>query len=332
MIQAKKIVSGILLLGFCLSCSSELEVITEGDSIPVVYCMLNPEDSIHRLRLTKSFIGFDNAYDLAKNPENIYYNDASVTMKIVSNNGWPLGIKDFSKDTSLVRNAGIFPGYNELFILQASLDYLLNDEFKITLFIRIDDQSIITSEQVFFNKPEVLAPSPSYGTKLSLYSGEPLSMRWTKNQVYKTHAIEFIFNYSEFKNQSETKHSKKFTKHLTTTSLTTGINSGELSYQFDSQLLMLWISKIVDEIDVDYRSFTSLGFVLLSSTKEFDDYTRPLDISVDRTGLPISNIEGGTGLFALISRTERLNYGLDQRSIDSLAKGNFTKHLRFINY
>ncbi len=43
----------------------------------------------------------------------------------------------------------------------------------------------------------------------------------------------------------------------------------------------------------------------------------------------LSNMEGGKGLFAAYSKTEKTGITLSQQSMDSLALGSITKHLKF---
>lgn len=64
------------------SCDNELNVIAEFEDIPVVYAMLNLNDTAHYIRVEKAFVDPTTAAtELALDPSNLYYDNAQVQVK-----------------------------------------------------------------------------------------------------------------------------------------------------------------------------------------------------------------------------------------------------------
>ena len=55
-----------------LSCETEIDSNIYAEDIPVVYCNLNTNDSLHYVKLTKTFIGNQDANKMAKYSDSLY--------------------------------------------------------------------------------------------------------------------------------------------------------------------------------------------------------------------------------------------------------------------
>jgi hypothetical protein len=76
------IIAVILLVGFS-SCSTKLDLVNAADPIPVVYFQMNPNDRINYLMLTRKFPGDANAYNLARDADQVFYAQADIRLE-----GW----------------------------------------------------------------------------------------------------------------------------------------------------------------------------------------------------------------------------------------------------
>ncbi|MDQ3192582.1 MAG: hypothetical protein M3Q58_13395 [Bacteroidota bacterium] len=63
------------LIAFFSSCSSDLDVNAPYKEIPVVYGLLNQNDSVHYVKITKAFLGKADAYDMAMVRDSSEYRD-----------------------------------------------------------------------------------------------------------------------------------------------------------------------------------------------------------------------------------------------------------------
>jgi hypothetical protein len=121
----------LIVLAGLTSCRNDLVVMAPYKDIPVVYCLLNPKDSVNYLRLEKSFLGADNAYEMAQRPDSIYYKDAIVVME-----RWADGQKkesatlDFT--TNPARDSGIFT-HDPNYLYRLSTPVSENSEYRLSI-------------------------------------------------------------------------------------------------------------------------------------------------------------------------------------------------------
>ena len=77
-----QIVFGLTMSAWLLTgCNNEVDLLAPHQDIPVVYCILNQNDSVHYVRLEHSFAGAANAYEMAKEFDSIYYPEANVWLE-----------------------------------------------------------------------------------------------------------------------------------------------------------------------------------------------------------------------------------------------------------
>lgn len=78
------LLSGLIMTIF-VSCNKDIELNAEWKEIPVVYCLLNQNDSVHYIKVTKAFLGEGNSLIYAGIPDSNNYpvGDLKVTVE-----GW----------------------------------------------------------------------------------------------------------------------------------------------------------------------------------------------------------------------------------------------------
>ena len=85
----------------------------------------------------------------------------------------------------------------------------------------------------------------------------------------------------------------------------------------------------VDKDSVKYRKFKSIDFSLQNADPIFVDYVNSRQYQTDYNSSMATNIVNGLGVFAAINHVDYNGYWLNQQSLDSLAFGRITKHLKF---
>lgn len=70
-----KSLSAILFLGVIMfsACESDFDPTAPSGSTPYVVCVLNPKDSAQYVRVQRSFIANESAYNFSRNPDSLYY-------------------------------------------------------------------------------------------------------------------------------------------------------------------------------------------------------------------------------------------------------------------
>jgi len=137
--KLKFIVAFLLGIVLCTqySCSNEVEVIGVWKDIPVVYGVINSQDSAHYIRIERAYLPPNqSALEVAKIPDSLYFdpNDVEVELYYISNTRgdtliWPRPLVRVNLvDEGIVRDTGIFqhnPSYAYKTTGITGNDYLL---------------------------------------------------------------------------------------------------------------------------------------------------------------------------------------------------------------
>ncbi len=324
---------GTLLI--LISCSEELPLISGGNQSPVIYGLFNPDDSANYIRLTKSFVGLESAEVMAKDPRNLYYEQAEVRLDINSAEGYPITSYTFQKVVLPDKLDGYFatsPNYN--YVLKGPLDLLFADSFQIRLLVRIPGENLLLSaQQTYCSPPEFLSPRVSSQTRFSLYTSEPQRIKWVDKYGFQRYILVFRFNYINRFEENEESESFDVSFKNESQALSPGQKPGTLLHIFEGDDFLRRLSfGIPTNPAIINRSFVSIDILLTGLTKEYCEYEETNQIATDRSGQPVTNIVGGMGLFALKVKSQLKGYLLDPPSLDSLIKGRYTKKLKFVKW
>jgi len=327
--------SGIMVLSCATSCNEEVPLVSGGDQLPVVFGLFNPEDSANYIRLTKSFAGLESAEILAKDPRNLYYDQAEVKLDINSPEGYPITSIPFERVILDDKQPGYFatrPNYN--YVLKGPLDLFFADGFQIRLLVRIPGENLLLSaQQTYYSPPEILSPRIPSQTRLSLYSAEVPRIKWVDKYGFPRYVLVIRFNYiNRFLDSEQT---RMFDIYFNEQSQVHSPDekSGTIFHIFEGDDFLRRIANgIPADPAVINRSFESIDIIITGLTKEYCDYEETNQIASDRSGQPVTNIVGGMGLFALKVKSQRNGYLLDPSSLDSLIKGRYTKELKFVKW
>lgn len=210
----------IFLLG---SCKDELNLIGNFEETPVIYGILDPADSIHYIKVNRTFIGngSQNAYDLAMNPDSNYFENVECTIREYDGNG--ALIRTFSLHDTIIENKnqnGVFYApeqkvyvfytksiYSSLTgISTTDLRYPLKTEHNYYIDININDGEleVSTESPIQMIKNVVVTEPPAPGWPLVESTGEyrlyavNVSVPPTSN-AYSLRT-DVRFDYKEFTN------------------------------------------------------------------------------------------------------------------------------------
>lgn len=297
--------------------------------MPVVYCILNPKDSIHCLRLEKSFLGEDNAYEMAKKTDSVYYPEASVLLE-----RWADGeMKEqvaMQRVLNPVRDSGVFindPNY----LYQTAAAIRGNSEYRLSIAIPSTGTEVSAITHTV-NEFKVVKPE-SYKKNLAFSSYDNYqTVEWITAPFTRIYHLMIRFHYLEVTNSD-------------TVNLTADWNIGQYVSQYgnggelmNADILQRnfykWLGNKLQKPSDNVQRLAekkAIDFVFTVGGEELYTY---MEIYREDSGIlkekPVfTNIVNGIGLFS--SRYEQAVAGksLSDHSIDSLAYGMYTKNLRF---
>jgi len=327
----KKLVYFLFLI--IVGCTSDIDILTENyKTVPVITALINPWDSIHTVRVQRSFLIRDKEGAQLQNSDSLYFKQVEVSM---------IGIKDsqekfnynFDKK-SVAKDSGNFTGDNHhVFQLNkklpiqlsgrsayssgyADLDYLL---LKIT----INDLDTVISRMLPVYAPVKVYNKP-YPNKVVIY-GDYVSEFYCHSASRAgspliNGELEFRFHISESGDNFgyDTVYTYKF-----------GCLSG---YRFDSPerlLNKIMMSLDLTRDDINSRVFHTMDLYWTLAEPDYFDFSNVSSYWQGMLDLPYSQVDGMYGL--MVTKVDGVLEGLelDRRTMDSLCNGKDYKNLHF---
>src|SRR5688572_8853293 len=193
-----KWIFGLLTLSVILySCDNELVVTDEWKDIPVVWGLLNKSDTAHYIRVEKAYLDpTTSALDIARIPDSLYYENASVSLKRVDN-GQIFPLQRVNGDLEgYPREGGIFaetPNY--LYKIKANVINLVVGEKYQFILERNDGSAPVTAETIILPKPVLRVPSA--GAMLGFKRGSQFKFMWNEMPDAGLFDLKMVFHYRE---------------------------------------------------------------------------------------------------------------------------------------
>jgi hypothetical protein len=342
--KVKKVILLFMGIGLLLSCETEFDSYVYSDPIPIIYGLINPDDSLYQIRVSRTYVGEGSALDLAKINDSIYFDDAEVILETYHKKRLLQSVA-LEKTQIGDRVAGIFsssPNYvyqtdfNRLNIRTKDIESIgLINELDLRLSVVIPDrQDTIRGYSRLIAPPHIVSPKSGY-QKVYLYGEIPFHMEWshTVSKQYYEILIKLRYKevYDEHEEEAEVEWILKGIEY--NESSIPGGTRNYYAYYFRPESFYSQISAVIKKDPyVKGRVIRSIDFVVLTTDASMREYNRIGELQDDYRGASYSNIENGFGLFSTFTSTGVYNLRLGQRELDSLAFGKYTRHLGFKNW
>jgi hypothetical protein len=179
----------IILLGW--SCENRLDLSEWKQPEAIVYGMICPLDSIHYVRISRSFFGEKNIESTAKNSDSLYFNNAEVYLEVRGQNGEILQRNEMKRIEYIEKLPGYFATSPNYLYQFKSKDLIRPHEgyydLKYTLTIYLPEQDkAIFAESLMPPLPDGLKPQKDkIPFELDLYGQlEPLKISWRRSMRF----------------------------------------------------------------------------------------------------------------------------------------------------
>ena len=314
-----------------MGCSNDVDVIAPYKEIPLVYCILDQDDSIHYVRLQRSFIGEGNAWNMAEESDSIYYKNAEVVLERWSEREYSDKV-ELNKYSGIIKDTGAFA--NQPHILYSTNSTLNTwSEYKLNIFIPEIDMKLSSSTflvgKLRLTKPGYNQPSLSFAD-----IDKTWEIEWQSAVNARIYFLQIRFNYLEVVGRDTTSKEALWTIAHYTSENTKGDETMETLivkkqfYQFLSSKITPaedGIKRIVRKKALDII-FTIGGEELYTYLQVHDSEHNPM------TQKPVyTNIVNGIGIFSARTTHETKGKALTYISIDSVAFGQYTHQLGFVD-
>ena len=327
----------IIISFFFTSCSTKVDMVEEGEGIPVVYSILDPTDKIHYIRINKSFNGNSDIYDIAKNPDSLFFSD-SLDVKILVQNNKNETVKElifnkhYLKKDSVNRQGNVVFAVKKHYVYASNTKLPAGDDFTYRLEIKKANGNLFA----WANTPSLYEFDLYYPVEkmmVELKIDRFLLIKWHPGSNSRLVMIDYTLYYYE-RNSKEGKFYEQKIKIssglLNTKSKTCGFHGIDVINQ---------LIKHIDETesaDIDRRY---LGRIILDYSVANTDLSEQIlldnsgTMGYNETEYPtISNIYGGYGLLGA-KLTGQVQVFFDSKTIDDFRNlfNEKNKWLKFVS-
>jgi hypothetical protein len=304
--------SGILfiLVVFCTSllfdsCSTDFDINAEPKDITVVYGLLNQAETAQYIKITKAYLGDEDALVMAQNPENSSYGDnLSVSLE-----EWKNGIKNttyyFSKTTITDKESGIFYFPNQDVYI-ANIPLLKNDcIYKLFITNNLTGK-LISSETTLVNEALFKLKIPMTGANIGFVNndGEYVAseVKWITAKNGRLYEPVFRFHYSDSNITTQVRDTTKYVDWILGSSKSNKLDGNEeLSIAYDGEsFFRILQGRIPLEPNLIKRRAIRVELIMSMGGDELSTY---IDVNKPSSSIvqerpAYSNISNGIGIFS----------------------------------
>lgn len=321
--------SFILFVFLINSCESDIDLIFESSSKPVVYCLLNPKDSIQYIRISRSFIVRGNPAGQPVSPDSLILNENFYAYLESENPDGTRKIHYFQMTSINQRDSGLFPR-DGLVVFQTNCPVQGGNEYG--LYIHFPERPMLVAGSVTVVNPvEILDPDPLPGREVTFLEDQGYLVRWTKSVKFAVYQplIRFIFLEGDknFQIRREVDMPQPMVYGDSENAILTSYLNGAG-----------FIDDLVANLSVPDSGLRRkiIGFDLLMTTggPELAVFTRSGQNAIGSfTGMDeYSNLDGAVGIFSSVTYMGTFNNRLSDLTINYLADSEKTRHLKFLKF
>lgn len=318
------------------SCETEFSLNGEYELTPVIFGLLDQNDSIHMIKITKAFLGDGNNLVYAQNPDSNYFRQVDAQIIEINDSGDTNTYRSWDlKDTIITGKStdGVFYSPDQKIYYFKAKD--LVDTYTYRLKANLNEgQKSITSETSLLSNFS-LPPNLNLPTAKLAFADNTVVDEGDYNStsisiIGVVNAANYEINYTIFWTEY----------YLDGGSASFSANKFETRSDDPDKMIKInglefykWVQTTVpDDAAVDYRVFNGMdihfayGHTVL---KQYMDVSKPVT-GVAQIQPTFTNIEGGYGLFSSRFQYTRLKIMLNDPSAKELRSGTYTYTKKFI--
>ncbi len=187
------------------SCETDIDVNAEYKDITAVYGVINPNDSVHYIKINKAFLGEGSALELAANPDNTNYAEDELQVTVGAydeNNSLQKSYAAVRTVNEVIKEDGIFDNSTNVLYRFDENNINRGYTYKVNIVNASLDKEVTAETRIVGN---TVITKPSTGTKFQFWNGTVASgNELNKNFEALTGTdvgrmgMTLLFNYTEF--------------------------------------------------------------------------------------------------------------------------------------
>jgi len=340
--SVKSIIFSSILAGTVLlsACSTDLDVIGDYKETIVVYGLLDQAQDTQYVKINKAFLGAGDAFGYAQVKDSVQFvNSLSVELRRIKN-GVQVGPTIPLIPTNKPKDPGVFYSTDQANAIYSfsTVDYPLfvDSEYELTI-NNNETGNIVTAKTSLitditgFTNPSPLGSTFSF-VAFGYVPNYPFNVVWTSAKNARLYQVILRLNYTDSTLTGNIARTIEYTlpvKRMDKIDFATTVTQemkGRDFYQYLGGALTGYsglVKRVAGKVDL----------LLVAGSDELSTF---IDVNKPSTGIiqerpEYTNINNGLGLFSSRLNRAPASRFLDNTSWDSLACGQYTKHLKFVN-
>jgi hypothetical protein len=321
------------------SCDDKININADYTTTPVVFALLDHADSIHYIKITKTFLGNGNNYDFAKVPDSSYFREVDakiIELKDGEKTGREWQLRD---STVLTKKEGIFYNPEQKVYVFYEKGLLEDHEYRLEADLnegayQIDATTTLIDgfayNSFFLNNPDFTFASAS-GSYIDSY------VRYSEGLHAAGYQTRLYINYKEVY-QDDTEAIKQIVwsarsnNGFDTEDINPDNPDANRSVAFRGESFYSFVSSQL-EVDPNVKRRNIIDIDVVTEVGH-EDLMKYIEVSKPSTGLAqttplFTNVNGGLGLFSSRHLARRTGMGLSSTSTEILCTNEPTNIYKF---
>lgn len=348
----RKTLIALSALAIFSSCDNDLDITAEWKDIPVVYGILNVEDTTHYIKLNRAFLGQGNVYEMAQEFDSTNYNPSIMGLRLfeLGANGSVVNSIEFQDTDEFDKPDGIFSSPSQI-MYKSSSGLNAESEYVLEAYNKETDSIIAYSKYpVMMVKPLQIIRPNSFTAMNIVPNMFPPKVEWNSVPGGQRYELRMRFNYIEIQIEDQTDTTHKYIDWNFSKANSLSLNGGEsMSKNIDPEQFLSFIAANIDENPNVYRQVkgveaaggnsiqhSCLEFYLDVAGEDLSTYIELAESSSsivterpEYTNILFGNDQDARGILSSRSSDEVVNVKISNASNDNISDNDLTKHLNF---
>lgn len=324
-----KTIIRLLILGGLFISGCEEGVVIQNQPFtcrPVIYCLIDPLDTVHSIRIERMFSGMQPPAITAANADSLFFKEIKVTVQFADYSdkpGDPIEAQPVEVNDKEPGYFGSQKHYLYRFVKVLGMDHY-NFYKGVHLSVEVPGLPVATASCKLINSPRIYSPS-AIQQFIYIVPESPLRIQWTGGSWNE---VDITFEIKEMYSDSIATKTIQFQKVNDVF-----INGKYYEIRIPYDLIVQEIAKTLKfRRDIIKRYFGQVYIIIHTGQEEYANYIEFLGGINDFNQNPFSNIENGLGLLTSKSSIKRGPLLFDQASRFEFASDPILKKLSFIEY
>lgn len=323
-----KILIFLWIFSLIHSCSTEIEINGDSPATPVVYCFLNPDDSVQYLRLSKTFtIPVTDPRHQPSDSEMIYSEEPEIYLE-ANGSGFKQRFYKCTIIDTIQKDQGWFPVKGmQLYATKCKIEP--SSLYSLVVFFHSENRIVFGQTRSFGSALQIYDPTLLQFRDVDLFPGQDYYVRFsavTNAQIYQT-TLSFLYD--------EIKGGKPVRKEFRTRLEPLLNENPDVEYLQQRISGLRFLTDLSRGLTADsgvirkpvcFNFQVSCGGIELATNIQSEEHTSAFSQII------YSNLDNAQGLFSSLNHRYVNNVPISRFTIDSIAKSYLTRNLGFLSF